>query len=624
MIGRNLLLRLMRSGGRDRRHQAQHLSATMYYTFCFSLPEGTDIYKLADSLLKSDVAAFATDARHGELRLAHRSKELMKTRTDAVALAAWSQVLNGEGSVRAWIRKHPKMALKIATSLMPILIKSKLRGGNGLSSTNESEAESDRNVADDTVQFIDDSMDKARVILGLRDAIDHRLYTPGYLEESPFIRLELESVYVTSEHFQNEPLEAYLLLHHSGVALLTLAIAAAGKLSTDDLLGIIESQSFGLVETRMPTSLSGRGRASNDATLEDQIESEMSEGLHWRRTAWRTPINLSDVFEVYQYNILKAANKKVEGRHSEWMCYPLLVTNGQSCCRNRNAWLKRHRGELAGLLLKAPGYGLLSEGVAEMLPPDDAINQGESQYFNLSHAVVVRWHFSQDAGPDMASDLWHLVPIESFLLQYWQIRELDWSISSSKWSSRSLPRLQEKLISGAVEYGRAKMTSSTADARVRRLLSESGCDKVYSRIMDRLNMLAQLLDAKSVEVSGRKNVLVASLGFLAAVAFGLPAINASIQALSNVSREGYFGDGLYALNEFFLSHPNANWLLYFTLTAIALLSVVITWRWRIDIERTKIGVRRPGIAWKPGDFEVVLEKPKFSHGQQVFDMSDTE
>jgi hypothetical protein len=222
MMNLPLLCRALKWGKRRDRHQARYLSPSAFYSFCFSLPDGTNVFDLSESLLRADIARFAMNPQGEELRLAHRFKKLMETRTAAESLVEWREVESGERSLLAWATRHPRIGGSILLrSFLAILRTLVGRRPKTVSKDGDAEVASAPDRARETVEFIDEAMANARLTLGIRDEIDRKFYTSAYLEEVPFVRLELEPTYVSSARFEEEPFIVDLLLHQSGAAILS-------------------------------------------------------------------------------------------------------------------------------------------------------------------------------------------------------------------------------------------------------------------------------------------------------------------------------------------------------------------------------------------------------------------
>lgn len=231
--------------------------------------------------------------------------------------------------------------------------------------------------------------------------------------------------------------------------------------------------------TQVPTPLSGRGALPHEIVAEDRIDPEPRSGVIWRTTTWRDGISLTDIFHVYHERILDAVGRRSKRAHwhPAWICYTYLVVNGLACCEDRAQWMRSHRHELAGLLLRVPSYGTLSRAAIKDLPSDESLSRDESRYFNSSHALSIRWRFGKDPGPDLTHDLWTQVLIENALLQHWQLTRIDWFLSASGVPSKSFSKVQREAMTGLTEYRKSRVAFGSAQDTIRRLLFRFESDR---------------------------------------------------------------------------------------------------------------------------------------------------
>jgi hypothetical protein len=105
-----------------------------------------------------------------------------------------------------------------------------------------------------------------------------------------------------------------------------------------------------------------------------------------------------------------------------------------------------------------------------------------------------------------------------------------------------------------------------------------------------------------------------SLGLLAAVAFGLPAISNSVELLVQASPEGIIGRVLQPVRDFAIADQNLALALYAVLLVIAVAFVGLAVRWSTDLKISRTAPRRVGIAWKPGEYRVTLVQNRYRGG----------
>lgn len=586
-----------------REHEATYVSSAVYYTFAFSLPPGTDIYKLADTLLQHDLATAAGSVSRG-VRYAHRFQEVQKNRKIAETLATLRDVEEGKLRLVRWMARNPSTALLLLRKKLVRVSRSKREKPNPeLIKIYEGFSR--------IPTELDDKMADAGLILGSQVAVDEFLLSPDYLSDEPFIRLDLDSVFVESDLFADPEIMMSLLLHKSGVALLTFAATPGGGLTTDNHLSVSSSNQVTFTKTFLDEALGKLlGRANKDRVIEDKWN-ESEDGIRWRETSWRDPLPLQELFQAYSELIITSTKRRAV--HSPWMCYTTLFVDGIKCCSNKTKWLKRHTLDLAGLIARQWEYTNAKPSfVKRMLAREHGIRRYESKYFGAGNALLLRWHFRNDAQPTSGTDhLPTITIVQGALLQYWQLLALDARFTASRWKTSDLIEIQRQIIAGLDEYRGAKLMWEEAKAEEKEITSGLGIDTLYARILDRLGAIDQLMTARATIVGTRRNLLIAGLGSFATLLLGLPALKDLLDIVRKLDTSTFPAVLLRPLASFANDGPAGAWNLYVILVGIAVGTLAVSLLMRVrDVRKQRRG--EFGLGW---DVTYEIIPPSHSKGK---------
>jgi hypothetical protein len=591
-------------------HMARYTSPAVYYTYAFSLPPKTDIYKLADRLLKSDLATAALPAGAENVRFAHRFQETFQNRALAESLGQLIDVEEGRTKFLSWVRRNPKAALFLLRRNML-----RLRRGRA-----ESTKEPDQTLLDALKELTEAADDlrgrlaNAGLIMGVAAGVDGALLSPRYLNLEPFIRLELNTLYVESDSFSATELVVFLVLHRSGVALLTI-VAIPGERSTDELLHASAARNVVLQRTALPARL--------DAAVIDLSGCEIKKS-EWTQDpdssarvndiTWDEPLPLNVIFEAYAHLTCLAAGG--DGDYRDWICYATLFIDGLLCCDTRKRWLQQHAPELAGLIARDPSYALIkSTRVSETLEREHGRRINTSAYFNIGNALSLDWTFGSDIAQSSPVHHFHTTAIiENVLLQYWKLYSLELLLSADTWTMSNVVSVQRQLITGLEEYRSTKLIAEEARWIEREIGEKLELDRIYQHIMDRIGSIQHIVVTRAAEVSARRNIVVAGIAALAAVVLGVPAIRDILAVVAQVDTRTFPGILAEPLQSLARSGATGIWTAYIALVLIAIAAIVLGFAKRAR-DKNKRLIGKFGIPWN--EVRYLLEHPEYREGRAV-------
>lgn len=591
-------------------HLARYASPAVYYTFAFSLPPKTDIYKLADQLLQSDLATAALPAGSENVRFAQRFDEKLRNRALAESLGRLVDVEAGRTKFLSWARKNPKAAAFLLRRNMLRLRRSK----RGEKKTPDKELLEALKELTETADDLKKNLANAGLLMGSVAGVDGKLFSPRYLNSEPFIRLELDTLYVESDDFSGTELVIFLLLHRSGVALITI-IGIPDECSTDELLQVSVARKVTLKRTALPAGV--------DKAVADLSGCEIK-NAEWSRDpnspipvndiSWKDPLRLETIFEAYAHLTCLAVDSK--GDYGDWVCYTTVFVDGLLCCGSQKRWRTRHSLELAGLIRRDPGYATTKPAlVSTTLGSERGQRVDESTFFTIGNAISINWTF--DPATDASSPVEHFYTtaiVESVLIQYWKLYSLELALSADKWTLSNLASIQRQLITGIEEYRSTKLVAEEARWLEREIAERLELDRIYRHIIDRIAAIQQIVATRAAEVGNRRNVLVAGIGALAAVILGVPAIKEILSIATQVDTGKFPGTLAAPLQSLARSGATGVWTVYLVVVAVTIAAIVIGFTKRVR-EKNKRLAGKFGIPWD--DMSYSLSQPEYRAGRAV-------
>jgi hypothetical protein len=595
-------------------HVARYTSPAVYYSFVFSLPPTTDIYKLTDDLLRRNIADNATVGGSNRVRFAYRYEDKRKAQVRLRKIATFEEVVRKQVTFSRWALQNPSLA---AWLVRKRLVKFRLRSSH--SEPNQELIDQLRELSK-TADDIDKEMLNEGLLTGAASTIDSTLFMSSYLATEPFIRLELGTIYAESEDrlYRDTDLVVFLLLHRSGTAILTFVAIPGEERTTDELLAVAASTGVRFTRTALPWHL-GRVIAVDEQRVSSDKQTN-SDNRAWRDISWGDPIPLQSLFEGLAW-LVRSLVKKNQGV-GEWMCYTTLFIDGLGCCGSKKEWMSQHAAELAGLVMRHGGYASVKKSVVEaVFANEHGLRENESDFFDIGNALLVTWDFGADIARSSPTRHFNTTAVvEGMLVKHWQLRTLDQRLSVEKWKPSNLEAIQRELITGLEEYRDTKLIWGSAREIEKQLGDRFELDRMYQNILDRIDALQKLIDTRTAHVANRRNILFAGISALAAVLLGMSAVKDILGVVSKINTRQFPGMLARPLVHFANSGDNGAWELYLILVSVVISVAVIGFFSRFTRERKKI-VRSFGVGWDSISYSA--NKPTFNQGKEQ-DTSDNE
>lgn len=237
--------------GRQADHAMRMSGRSAFYSFSFDLGEDLDYVGLANGLLKKDMATIAGSPTRDGLRVGRRVSKTHRFYRNASRTAEFYNALYDEAfSIKRLWRIDKFQTLRIMWTLRSVLLSAVVRllrssvGRNGTKGGPRDQGETSSTSVDETIsdsrQLMNTAIDAIRatfmeqLFLGaVRLRLEQQIYFPRYYAQlEPFIRLEMNRSHVTVGDFEDEPIETSLMIHRSGICILTFATSIEAELTS--------------------------------------------------------------------------------------------------------------------------------------------------------------------------------------------------------------------------------------------------------------------------------------------------------------------------------------------------------------------------------------------------------
>ncbi|MFE5617451.1 hypothetical protein [Streptomyces sp. NPDC056524] len=578
-------------------HEAVFDEGVNYYIFSFDAGGPLDIRQSADRLLRAGIAETVVSPRNGEVRVAHRYRDLARLVGHSATLQDLDRATR-DGGLLGWMVRHPIWAAKIFGRALT---------GSRIGETTERGSTSESELLSENLSFIYESVAREQSINAVQNYMENELLNPSYLQSEPYLRLHLRgakqwltrldggNLRTPGNLDQGVMVDALLLIHRSGVMQLTIALRLPDEISLSQYREFAFGGSEVVAASSIPEPLikAAAGSRRWEQGLAGYWEDDMSGGTRWRMMEHTSPASVSDLFSLYAAAISRTLGHAPYG---EWFCYPATFADKVTCCATEDEFKRNHSVALNNLIARSIDMDTVRpEFISKVLPEEGALTLERSLYCDPSSALEIRW--SSTGGMKFERHLWTLLLLENTLLQYWQIRLLDRRISVTSGKLKEVRELQLEAIFGLREYRDSGITYGTAWELTERLLREWRVDKRYGHVLESLDQLQQLAVAAESIRGGRRANLLAAVALVVAIFLGLPAVNDTLEIAEKAKVDGLLAAPLTPFQYLAQRGERGAWIGYLTfLAAIAFPALILALsRWTRSFRQPHR--KAPGLTW---------------------------
>ncbi len=504
-----------------------------YYTYSFDLGPQLDIFKLADKLLTQDLATIAASPATDRLRVGRRVIEAEKAQRKTESLDEFiSEMAVDRPSLRRLFRISKKLSLSIGYAATKVKFQSRFQGNVSDDSPLMNPLEETKKMVKESSELLQKTLMDYHIYGALRTRIEQKEHFPRYFNSEPYIRLEMQQVLISDPIAGDSPIEVSLMLHRSGICILTLSVEAGSELDFADMLSMSGgSRKLNLMRISIPV-MSNYGRSRGIKPGKYRGKSKSQSELNWvtikkeDAEEYGETLAIRSVFEVHLGALTHLSSRDLK---SEWHCYTTLSLGAPACtCRGREC-KDIHKSDFARLVARAKKEtGISTSAEAELLENYLKL-QDRELWISAGCAISIAWSEKQT---DWTADLHNIIPLESAILQVRQLEQVDSITSAAVVRDKNLFKAQNILAVGLQEYRRNLLPGPDAPTIVETLTKKQGAPELYARLMDRVKVLESLVSTRYSRTQSRRSMAIAISGFLAVLLFLLPRITDSIRTFS--------------------------------------------------------------------------------------------
>jgi hypothetical protein len=337
----------------------------------------------------------------------------------------------------------------------------------------------------------------------MRVRLGQQMYFPRYYSRSePFIRLELNRAYYSDASHHSEPIEISLMIHRSGICIMTFATPIAREFDTETGYGYLQAGARMLDEVELSVPFVSRNKAIPKSIVEQFRSVETHDGLQWivlNAERLESKLSLLSVFHTYLGAIENLARRDVS---TEWRCYTTLFQGTPRCGCDGAEAKERHAVEFAQLMVRCPSPLPVTDDVRKDLLKNYLMNSDQELWLGPGSGIHTFW---QRDDINYLTDIQTVVPIESAILQYRQLEAIDHRTVNVSIRDGDLSAAQKQLATGLPEYGRNLMPDMNAPEVVDGLASKLRTAQLYSRLNDRVKVLESVVNTRYSRRQSRRS-----------------------------------------------------------------------------------------------------------------------
>jgi hypothetical protein len=524
------------------------------YNFVFDIGGYLNPTEAARKILKQDFSLAAANYATGDTEMALHFKSALKLRQQAQQVADLSVILQKQKRKETlnWLLRHPRWFIHV------LLVFFNKRNGNK-GSIRDTDAVKLYETSQESIKTIDQAIASFQVFAGLHRYCEESLFTPFYLREVPFVRLELQPCSATIAA-QNRDIDVWLLIHRTGVAILTFSIRFDGSFSVDDLNRLQAAENILITESKIvKTLVDFQASVHNFPSFRSRKKhaSKHAAGkVEWSQGKTSHGTSLCDVFQLYQDAIIstiigkKPSKKRPISswlRSPDWFQYPMIfIRQVMPACHEEQIFKEKYSQALAGIDLGTAGWREIpSQKVQEIVGRDFSLTSASSFYINEGHAIALyygafRERYIQQYGSDAVPETQWLYEyfqrtsiIEALLIQQWILHILDAQVSVLPFNVGKLSNIKRNLIIALYEYHNDIFQYATAQDILKEGYSIMGVDRTYENLLFKLESIEKLIETTKNGRQERRNVFLNLVIMLLTLVAGLPSANQIVTIFSS-------------------------------------------------------------------------------------------
>lgn len=592
------------------------------YSLSFDLGPGWDPVKVANRMLRANMATVGSSPSRDDLSVGRRVADTDRFARKCQRTSDFFEVALSPGWTFGqlwrtdrrrtlwllWVLRHA-----IFRSVRRVILRKPVQHDDNSGTETVEQAADTQSESTNSLKTIVDEMREGfmhQLAIGaFRSRMEQKLFFPRYyLKVEPYIRLEMNHGYFTDADYENEPIETSLMLHRSGICIMTFATPVRHQLDPNVMQDVIHAESRRLRDAKISLPIVRPRRRSIFFPHYNYDEGdEVREGVKWVSITPKNDekLSMSSIFQMYRVAVEQVVGRPCEG---EWRVFTTLFQGTPLCSCEAVEAKTVHAVDFGQLLVRSRSPHPIREDLRETLLSNCLVTTHAELWVNAGCAIHTSWNRDEI---DYVGDIRIMLPIEFAILQYAQLEAIDTRTVNVSVREGDVFSAQNQLATNLPEYGRNLLSDIDAPRVVEALSERLGTQKIYSRLNDRVKVLETIVNTRYTRKQSKRSLTISILGFAIVLLLLLPRIDEFIKKLKRLKPSTPLVE---AVNRFFGDQDHATlWIYGITVLIVLVVFVAFTFRPRIPKRRQK---RRFGFPTKHNIVYTEGERPSDELGEE--------
>jgi len=480
-------------------------NVVVFHNHIFDLGKSNNPTEISRKLLKTGFVRSAINYNREDVEIAKRFNDLLKLRKRAEKLLLLNRYLKkGKFSdIVSFFILHPEILFLIQ----------KAKKDSKMSNEIDKKKRSTEEIIQDAIQFVDEAMaNNVQAFQALHLYVDKDVFSPIYISEVPFTRLNLEPFYAKVAE-EELAIDVNLLIHRTGVAIITFYIMFNESKSTNDLIRFKNNidRNVETLEIVKPIIDLQSYSVSNNKLNYYPYQTRFSSGLEWLQYSELKNITLNDVFDLYKTAILKITTRSIGNnidtrQNYDWLIYPIFfIRDVEPICHTEQEFKDKFLEELLCLIQGNQRKWLKKENTKEILSRDFSSTTDHCFYISASHALVIYYEgfkeqITGEKNKEPTGNQWiihHFYSsciIDLLLIQRWIFHLLDKEARKLPNNLAKLNSLRKNLVLALDEYYSNTVSYGEVQDIIKQGQRIMDISSLYNAIMVKIENLSRLID----------------------------------------------------------------------------------------------------------------------------------
>jgi hypothetical protein len=589
----------------------------VFYNYVFDLGPDTNPIVIGRKLLKTNYARALTNYSTGKIELSELFQTSFSMRREVSQFTQFSETFRDEGLRGAipWLLRHPLFTFGMAARLYKHRSEKEETPEDSEQPREKEPRDKNKTVnsMNDLLSEMDERILNVQKGLALHRFSDSEFFSQPYLEDLPFVRLDLYPVDVTFGE-QELKMDVGLLIHRTGISILTFYAVLSGQRTVDDLLRLQILRQIRIDKVRVPDAVMGISAVASGVAspksikrfLQRETKRGSSEGYEIDFTANASSdehYSLRDVFELYRLAIVSTTTGRSPEhpqkfwsklRSTYWRAYPIFFLRpADPSIRNATMLKKRYSSQLAGLVGGTHFWRRLTTPIiAAFIKDDHSLTESQSFYIGLSHSTVIYYPESEDApaesgkaGPMIGTN-WifrHFQRsslIDILLIQQSIFQVLSHEIRSLPSHLKRLNDTKKNLLLALEEYHQFIVTTGSAGEIIKKGQEALLIKDAYTSIQAVLAILEKIIEVEESKRRYRRDLALRWVATAATLFLGLPGAKQVVLVFGSwkiptwTEYLPFLGTLIHELLRFAQHHPNQSTAIVYGVLIVTILPVL--------------------------------------------------